>query len=268
MHSLDLISNDCSPSLENSDDINSDSRHGAGLATDVEFNFDDAYRRQNTSHSSASTLSFLSQPPSLQRAPLSNLDEISAANAGVVAPRDAQQDSLFGSRIGTRQTPGLGNSTVSIESAAGEMHAEPWLHTGPLTPRSTGRLTSMSPGSAGPASPFSQHTSNPQIAVNDALSSDGFHGLPTNEEFNYQMVKSFPAGQDTFYANYPNYTFNAAVRPRLTATKSRPLSVASSVASDSPATPVEQPEDDRRQKKCSLPGSAQARSHDDRRLQR
>lgn len=129
-------------------------------------------------------------------------------------------------------------------------------------------------GSYGPQSPFSLNTANPQIAVSD--SSDGFPSLQLPDEQSYQLVGKAPnaASHDTFYTNYPysgsaamptySNTYNAAQNSRGErggllpppdfssggSSNSRPASVASSVASDSPATPVapEPSEDERRRK--------------------
>ncbi|TLD28931.1 hypothetical protein PspLS_03116 [Pyricularia sp. CBS 133598] len=132
-------------------------------------------------------------------------------------------------------------------------------------------------GSAGPASPYSQSTTNPQIAVTDSLT-DGFGGsnmFSTNDSY-YHLAKSFGPGQDgsNFSPNYPNHlhtnpaatAYNhmlAQQKPKSergllpppelsasSASKSRPVSVASSVAShDSPATPCNvEAEDERRQR--------------------
>ncbi|KAF3766020.1 hypothetical protein M406DRAFT_290351 [Cryphonectria parasitica EP155] len=126
-------------------------------------------------------------------------------------------------------------------------------------------------GSMGPASPFSFSSSNPQIAVNDT--SDTFTGLPMQDDQSYQLAAKAPnsVSHDTFYANYPfgdasvqSYANILAPQrhrgdrsgllpppdfPSGGSTNSRPGSVASSVASDSPATPAApEPEEERRRK--------------------
>jgi hypothetical protein len=164
-------------------------------------------------------------------------------------------------------------------TAADLMHSDPWLSgNSQFTPKSASRLSHhresslSSLGSAGPASPYSQNTSNPHIAVTDSVG-DAYHGLPYYDDSSYQLVKSLnTANQESFFANQAGYApesgtaanysaLLAAHRqrnergllppPELSggANRSRPVSVASSIASDSPATPLlEQPEDDRRRK--------------------
>ena len=106
---------------------------------------------------------------------------------------------------------------------------------------------------------------------------DGFHGLSGAEDLNYQLAaKSFPGvTHDNFYTALPGYGGPAdagqsqtaisgipsyAAAPRrgnergllppsqhpIGPNRSQPVSVASSIASDSPATPAGEPEGDRR----------------------
>lgn len=138
-------------------------------------------------------------------------------------------------------------------------------------------------GSMGPASPFSFSSSNPHIAVHDASDnfsglpsgSDNFSGLPMQDDNSYQLAAKVPhqPAHDTFFANYPFSSGSTSVQayasmlapqrhrgdqagllpppdfPSGGSSNSRPGSVASSVASDSPATPAPpEPEDDRRRK--------------------
>ncbi|EON97001.1 putative 26s proteasome regulatory subunit-like protein [Phaeoacremonium minimum UCRPA7] len=97
--------------------------------------------------------------------------------------------------------------------------------------------------------------------------------MPTHDDSYYQLSKTLnPSGHDNFYSHYPNYSADsasAAAYGNLMAShrqkadrgllppadypigpnRSRPVSVASSIASDSPATPsMGEPEDDRRRK--------------------
>lgn len=141
---------------------------------------------------------------------------------------------------------GVGNSPAYVfADLVEQMTVEPWSHAGPLTPRAAGRVSSVSPGFADPESPafYPDPMSHPLVAVTDAPD-DGFHGLAENDDLSYQMAKSFTAAHDTaFYANYPKYTFTPAVKPRMGHIRSRPLSGASSVNSDSPRTPVCEPDD-------------------------
>lgn len=115
-------------------------------------------------------------------------------------------------------------------------------------------------GSLGPSSPFTFNSSNPQIAVNDA---NDYQGLSMPDDQSFQLAAKAPSGMshDTFYTNYP-YSDNTSVQdytsmlapqkhradrttgsgllppPDFSNGGSRPGSVASSVASDSPATPA------------------------------
>ncbi|KAJ9149297.1 Transcriptional regulator RPN4 [Pleurostoma richardsiae] len=220
------------------------------------------------------SLSLSSSPHSTQslisQYPLSAFDTIPT----IAVPRGAQTaNAVFGDSLS--QNPNF--DEASLLSAPELMHPESWLH-GPLTPKSASRLSHhresslSSLGSAGPASPYSHNTSNPQIAVTDSMN-DGFHGLPTHDDSFYQLAKTFNhngIGHDNFYANYPAYapdSASAAAYTNMLAphkpkadrgllpppdfpighNRSRPVSVASSVASDSPATPsMPEPEDERR----------------------
>lgn len=165
----------------------------------------------------------------------------------------------------------------SLLSAADLMQSEAWIHNGQLTPKSVSRVSHQresslsSLGSAGPASPYSHNTSNPHIAVTDSMS-DAYHGLPTHDDSYYQLSKGLnSSGHENFYSHYPNYNADSASAAAynsmmashrqkadrgllppadypIGSNRSRPVSVASSIASDSPATPAGEPEDDRRRK--------------------
>ena len=112
-------------------------------------------------------------------------------------------------------------------------------------------------GSIGPASPYAHNTTNPQIAVTDS-SIDNFHGMHQGDSnahsglSYYQMSKPEESFNmyNSFDPNVPDMAYPVAVpgpqRPRndrglLPApevrNRSRPVSVASSNAGDSPATP-------------------------------
>ncbi|KAF4483222.1 Transcriptional regulator RPN4 [Colletotrichum fructicola Nara gc5] len=147
-------------------------------------------------------------------------------------------------------------------------------NTKPIGRFSHQRESSLSSlGSAGPASPFSHNTSNPQIAVTDSTP-DGLYDMQTQDSHSfYQLAKAMPSHDNV----YPNYNGLAAIpsdmsgytsalniqRPRSDrsgllpapelsvagSSRSHPNSVASSVAGDSPATPsAGDHEDDRRRK--------------------
>lgn len=155
----------------------------------------------------------------------------------------------------------------------------------PFVPKMNGRsshnrdssLSSM--GSYGPASPFTFNAANPQIALNDT--SDHFQTLQLPEEQFYQLSAAKAPNSwthDSFYSNFPsglpsghdssathacaNMTAPQKHRgersggllpppdfPSGASSHSRPGSVASSVASDSPATPAApEPQEDKRRK--------------------
>ncbi|KAG7284854.1 hypothetical protein NEMBOFW57_009469 [Staphylotrichum longicolle] len=172
-------------------------------------------------------------------------------------------------------------SSAPLFAHADAMQTETWISNGQPTPRSVGRFSHQrdtsrsSMGSNGPVSPFPHSISNSQIAVND--SGDSFHDLSGADELsNYQLAaKSFPgATYDNFYTTLPAYGAadgnEIPPYPYLaTATRRRngrgllqqsehpigpgrpqpvshPVSVASSTASDSPATPAGEPEEDRK----------------------
>lgn len=148
------------------------------------------------------------------------------------------------------------------------MYADAWAGDSThFAPKSNGRnmhnrdssLSSLS--SMGPGSPFSYNSANPQIAIHDT--SDNFPGLPMQDDQSYHLAAKAPnaASHDTFYANYP-FSDNTSVQayanmlapqrhradrsgllpppefPSGGSSNSRPGSVASSVGSDSPATPA------------------------------
>ncbi|KAK1775604.1 hypothetical protein QBC45DRAFT_240844 [Copromyces sp. CBS 386.78] len=146
------------------------------------------------------------------------------------------------------------------------MQTETWLQpTDQLTSKSAGRyghhressLSSL--GSAGPASPYSNNTSNPQIAVTDFNDFGGF------EDLNYHLVPSKSATLHPSFSGYanpnavpitgysrapvvPKQNNNKPLRPQQEQSKPRPAPVASSIMSDSSATPAGETEDARRQK--------------------
>ncbi|KAK7746998.1 hypothetical protein SLS53_002186 [Cytospora paraplurivora] len=160
------------------------------------------------------------------------------------------------------------------------MYTDQWLGDNhQFTPRNNGRnshqrdssLSSL--GSFGPASPFSFNTANPQIAMNEP--GETYHGISLPDDQSYQLTAKAPnpTPHDTFYANFPYSSDSASVQayasmlapqkhrgdraglqpapdfPSGGQSNSRPVSVASSIASDSPATPAApEPEEDRSRK--------------------
>ncbi|KAK0626121.1 hypothetical protein B0T14DRAFT_423421 [Immersiella caudata] len=227
-------------------------------AEDLDFDADRAV--QSLSSSPISTQSILSQYSGIQNSPLSTFDSIPASRGSLFD---------FSSQ---RSHPGLPDTTAALFANSDLMQTDTWLPSGHLTPRTAGRMSHQresslsSLGSNGPASPYSHNISNPHIAVTDSPSD--YHGLPNGDDFNYQLAKSYPAAvtHDSFYTSYPTYASaehsGIANYPRIAANPkrkaaqgllppdhmigSRPVSVASSIASDSPATPAEEPEEQRR----------------------
>jgi len=222
------------------DDLDYDADHGA----------------QSLTSSPLSQISLLSAP---QTSPLSTFDSIPAAR---------------GSLFDFPPQRGLSDLPDAALFANPAMMTDTWLSTQQFsaTPRSRmshQRESSLSSlGSNSPASPYSQNISHPHV-VNDSPS-DAYHGLPS-DDFNYQLSKSYatPITHDQLYTAYPAYTsaaeHSAMANPRITVTNpkrkagqtllrpehmigSRPVSVASSIVSDSPATPAEQPEEQRRRR--------------------
>ncbi|KAK4226974.1 hypothetical protein QBC38DRAFT_365236 [Podospora fimiseda] len=235
------------------------------------------HNNKSLSSSPISSTQSLSQFSSLGSSPLSTFDSIPT-------PRGpgGYEGSLF--EYSPQSHPAtLAESSIPLfPTTADLMQTDTW--TGQLTPRSVGRISHhqresslSSLGSNGPASPFSHNTTNPQIAVTDSLG-DGFQGFTANDDYNYQLAvatKPFPGvSHDTFYTNglpafgstgsttitgYPQVA--AAPKQRkndrgllqpsenpIGSNRSQPVSVASSVNSDSPATPAGDLEEDRRNK--------------------
>ncbi|CAK7567969.1 MAG: hypothetical protein SEPTF4163_005947 [Sporothrix epigloea] len=183
------------------------------------------------------------------------------------------------------------------------MQPENWLSTNHLAAgRSFGHpnithnrqssLSSLGSASTGPASPFSQSTSNPHIAVNDSIG-DSFSTMSSfYDDPSFSLVKQgnaaavpdglFNQAHAAYHSNtlpMPNSTYGSLLalnRPRLavssshserglqpppdlsmSSNRSQPVSVASSIASNSPATPSldQSDEDVRRQNGETIPAS-------------
>ncbi|KAL2256807.1 hypothetical protein VTK26DRAFT_1101 [Humicola hyalothermophila] len=257
------------PNLNNLD-INLD------LDLDVDSNYDNS---NSLSSSPVSTLSLPSRYSGVGSSPLSTFDSIPSPTSA--APKIAPGCALF--EITSQSNHELADESASHPANADLMQTEAWLPNGQLTPRSVGRFSHQressrsSMGSNGPASPFPQNFAHPQIAVNDSVG-DGFHGLGGTEDFNYQLAtKSFPAvSHDNFYTTLPAYGSNhgtnvaqypyaaAVPKPRnhrgllplpehpIGSSKSQPTSVASSIASDSPATPAGEPPEEERKRNIAM----------------
>lgn len=208
-----------------------------------------------------------SSPQSISQFPLSTFDSLPAASV----PRTPHGD-LF--RFSAPPTQAQALPSVNM------MYADSWLGENSQFPAKNShrnmhqRESSLSSlGSLGPASPFSFSSANPQIAINE--SGDSYHGLPMADDQTYHLAAKAPnpTTHDTFYTNMPYSSDSTSVHnyanmlapqrqrgdrsgllpppdfPSAGSTNSRPVSVASSVASDSPVTPAApEPEEDRRRK--------------------
>lgn len=247
-------------------------------ALDLDLDLDDVNINYNNNHSLSSspisTQSLPSQYSGIGSSPLSTFDSIPTPT--ISAQRTAHEGSLF--EIPLQSNHVLADSSAPLFANTDLMQTEAWLPNGQLTPRSVGRFAHQrdtsrsSMGSNGPVSPFNHNIAHPQIAVNESVG-DSFHGLGGTEDLNYQLAaKSFPGvTHDSFYTTLPAaygstdntgiapYPYVAAVPKRrndrgllplpehpIGSSKSQPVSVASSIASDSPATPAGEPEEDRR----------------------
>lgn len=212
-----------------------------------------------------------SSPQSISQFPLSTFDSVPAASV----PRTPQGGDLFRFSAPTTQAQAQAQALPSVNM----MYADSWLGDSNQFPAKNShrnmhqRETSLSSlGSLGPASPFSFNSTNPQIALNE--SGESYHGLPMADDQTYHLAAKAPnpTSHDTFYTSMPysdstsvhNYANMLAPQrqrgdrsgllpppdfPSGGSTNSRPVSVASSVASDSPVTPAApEPEEDRRRK--------------------
>lgn len=244
------------------------------LDLDTDFNY------SSLSSSPISTQSLLSGYSGVGSSPLSTFDSIPTPT--LAAPRGAYAGSLFETSPQSN-TATLIESSASLFANSDPMQTDSWVPSGQLTPRSISRFSHhresslSSLGSNGPASPYSHNTSNPQIAVTDSLG-DGFHGFNNPDDFNYQLATAkFPGvTHDTLYTNLGAYAatgpntitgfppLSTGVKRRNDQSRgflqpsehpiggsnqrSQPVSVASSITSESPATPAGDLEEDRRHK--------------------
>lgn len=243
----------------------------SGHEADLDLDFGKKFNYYNSlSSSPISTQSALSQYSSVGSSPLSAFDSIPTPT--LTEPLSLL---LLPPRQSSQATP---ESSALSYGNSGAMQTEAWMPSGQLTPRSVDRYSHQressrsSMGSSGPISPFSHNAANPQIAVNDSVG-DAFHSLTgaADDFSHYQLApKSFPGvTHDSFYTTLPTYgssngssipTYQNMAAPRrrndraLLAPsehpvghgRSQPVSVASSIASDSPATPAGEPEEDRK----------------------
>lgn len=171
--------------------------------------------------------------------------------------RFALDDSYMLDAANTSMTP---SDAWSLAAAHGQFNTPRAASRGRVGHNRDSSLSSL--GSAGPASPYSHTTSNPHIAVTDSVGGD-YHGMPYYDDSQYQLAgvaKMHPtAGSDgNFFGSGQGYTTDAMAAlvaahkqkaggadrgllslPDLTTgtNRSRPVSVASSIVSDSPATP-------------------------------
>jgi hypothetical protein len=161
--------------------------------------------------------------------PRSNYDDEIAALSQQL-PTDLMQNEAWGL---AQQTPRLSRGAHQRESS----------------------LSSLGSSTAGPASPFNNHLSNPYIAITDANDQ-------SNPSSHYQLAKTMPPSYATYQTcggmeqhgmpemAYPITLPGPSSKPRMDnrlmqapefcngSTRSHPASVASSIAGDSPATPT------------------------------
>ncbi|KAK5988735.1 Transcriptional regulator RPN4 [Cladobotryum mycophilum] len=175
------------------------------------------------------------------------------------------------------------------------MHPDTWGNINQFTPRfgrfSHQRESSLSSlGSTGPASPYTQHLSNPQIAITDstgdALMEMHTHEMNINPGGSYYQQLPKPLDSYPGYHNLDNTAVTEMAYPVTIpgpapnhrqrvdrsllpapefasgSNRSHPASVASSIAGDSPATPtvgeldpVDRRRQGRHQSSTSAPGS-------------
>ncbi len=238
---------------------------GADLDLDFDLDLD------SLSSSPASTQSLVSRFPSLVSSPLTALD-------GLPTPVLAEPSLFAPSQQSTRALVAASDAmqTETWMPSGGQVTPR---SVGPFSHHRESSRSSM--GSNGPMSPFPNNLITPQIAANDSAG-DSFHGLPNSEDLgNYQLAaKAFPSvTNDGFYAihtgyapahgpattsSMANYPYVATAPRRTDAGRallvpsehpigpgrsqpvSHPVSVASSIAPDSPATPAGEPEEDRK----------------------
>ncbi|KHN97844.1 26S proteasome regulatory subunit-like protein [Metarhizium album ARSEF 1941] len=199
------------------------------------------------------------------------LDDIPALDS------DSERRLLFGENLHPLQVFG--------DYSTHPMQSDSWGGLAQLTPKirrfSHQRESSLSSlGSNGPASPYTQNTSNPQIAISESTF-EGFPDMNPQEITSNQSGSYYPLAKSMGCATYQTYHgIDGAVpevaypvtvpgpgkrlrmdegllpAPELAGTynRSNPASVASSVAGDSPATPaVGEPDQKSRRKNGKTP---------------
>lgn len=243
-------------------------------ALDIDLDLD----LNSLSSSPTSTQSLPSRYSGIGSSPLSTFDSIPTPTTA--APKAVYDGPLF--PFGAQSIHPFSDSAAPL-AHADLMQTDAWLPNGQMTPRSVGRFSHnressrSSLGSNGPMSPYSHNISNPQIAVSDSVG-ESFHGISGADDLNYHIApKSFPGvSHDSFYTAMPSYgsaenggittypSFAAGPKRRsergllppadhpIGSGRSQPVSVASSIASDSPATPAGEPEEDRRHNICEI----------------
>ncbi|KAK0373112.1 hypothetical protein CLIM01_09537 [Colletotrichum limetticola] len=235
---------------------------------DLEGSFDDTAPDLTSSSISSSPLSTQSFLPSHYSL---------ANNSASLASYDTSH--LTVPRRSATSTSGFEESALNHNHQQNLMQSDAWVLGNQYAPKTGGRLphqreSSLSSlGSAGPASPFSHSTTNPQIAVTDSTPDVLYDMQAHDGNAFYQLSnKSMAVSHDNMYPNYnglqnissdmAGYASALSVqRPRsdrgllpapelsMAGSRSHPNSVASSIAGDSPATPSQlEHEDDRRRK--------------------
>ncbi|KAL1881964.1 hypothetical protein VTK73DRAFT_3293 [Phialemonium thermophilum] len=256
-------------------------QQGSPYLSESDFDLDLSAKSDSLSSSPLSARSLFSQYAGAPAESLSSFDGdlVTADSISNRSQQKQQQHSPLWKLPASAYQQGFGatdDEQPSLFVDNGDLMHGDWypglqLHSRPTAQNSHNRESSLSSlGSTGPASPYSHNTSNPRI-VADTLGDD-FHGFSGQDDSQSQFVKSLPSSmQDAFYANYPNYApvdtmansthtnLPVAQRPRndrnllpppdfpAGQNRSRPVSVASSIVSDSPATPSGDLSEDKRQ---------------------
>lgn len=172
-------------------------------------------------------------------------------------------DQWLSSQLATEDFGSQGDQNYLSPAAAMQSHAPPSLYftggNGRNTHQRESSLSSLG-SMGGPASPYAQNTTNPQIAVTDS-SVESFHNMQNGDINGHGSLAYYPVGKtaeqyngyQTFDPSVPEMAYPVAVqgpnklrhdRGLLPAPdaggvhrRSRPTSVTSSNGGDSPATP-------------------------------
>ncbi|KFH46813.1 Transcriptional regulator-like protein [Hapsidospora chrysogenum ATCC 11550] len=224
----------------------------------------------------------VSHPPYLRQDPHNNQDQQQNANGRPAYP---SQHSLSSSQSSHYPTTAPSFDLDHINSLAtgalpnAPMQADAWGNLAQYQPDQLGRLPHQresslsSMGSTGPASPYNQNISNPQIAITDStgeeLSDMHAQDVGSQNSSFYQLAKSAGnpySGYQNFDQTVPEMAYPVTIqgprsKPRTdrgllpaaelagSSNRSHPASVASSLTGDSPATPSAGGENDAAEKR-------------------